>query len=705
MKHLIHSSKLPKPFSNSHLAYILQALKQQYTAELTSIQEASQAAAQALRQRLRRITGDRALGASGKSTASESSQPTTPVSAYPTSPTSGSAPFNSAPSTDSAPPGASYGSGTQSTANPHVAQPLMHQSSYAGSSPMSNLPLSASWGAPSAPVQMSMPAQTSQQTQGEPAQRSESQQAKQEPQYRDFESSQSFLPQQPVSAFPGAQSPAGDDDRSQVSRGASSFADSADSTTYQPSASQVDHSQQSHPADNSTSSTMPSMHTQGSNQAAYGDTSHLDMTSPLAVEQEVEANISRLNALDQVLPGDSDQRLFRGQSELASKPPRPAASFLGQQGGAKSGTYGLPVSGGLQDRTSSKASMMSAGSGYQADSDSNSDVQLEPQKSSLDSQTSPQLAQASATIPEHESAASEPPPESAAAATEADTEAEPEAKSGTHTSMLGRLGDTVWGAVEAITGHSTDSTAAEKGNNGEAEDEQVQAEALPKASQQAGHAKTGASAGDEAAQQPQLTGADSGYEAGEEGPVHAGPEGSLQHSPDQEAEQSSMSMATAPVGHSSGVTGRQTQPSSSWTDHNEPQLGSESAAESGAQHGVFSPSQQPLHVQTDAASSKRGISGVGDNQPGSASKRARGDSAVSKLINTFDSPRSGSFLDPRLVLYLPDFAHKQTPSASEATVHYTMSRQSLLACFQHVTFGTLNTLYLPLRQLCFMDSI
>ncbi|KAL0018112.1 hypothetical protein WJX79_001500, partial [Trebouxia sp. C0005] len=56
----------------------LQALKHQYTAELASIQEASQAAAQALRQRLRRITGDRALGASGKSTSSESSQPATP---------------------------------------------------------------------------------------------------------------------------------------------------------------------------------------------------------------------------------------------------------------------------------------------------------------------------------------------------------------------------------------------------------------------------------------------------------------------------------------------------------------------------------------------------------------------------------------------------------------------------------------------------
>ncbi|KAL0054820.1 hypothetical protein WJX82_002841 [Trebouxia sp. C0006] len=303
-------------------------------------------------------------------------------------------------------------------------------------------------------------------------------------------------------------------------------------------------------------------------------------------EQEVEANASLLNALDQVLPGDSDQRLFRGQSELASKPPRPAASFLGQQGGAKTGAFGLPASGGLQDRTSSKTSMMSAGSGYQADSDSNSDVQLEPQRLSLDSQTSPQLAQASSTTPEHESAASAPPPESTAAATDAETEAEPEAKSGTHTSILGKLGNTVWGAVEAITGHSTDSTAAEKSGNGEAEDQQLQAEALPKASQQAGDAETGTAAGDEAAQQPQLTKADSGYEGGEEGPVQAGPEGNLQHSPGQ---QGSMGMATAP---------------------------------------------------TDAASSKRGISGVGDNQPGSASKRPKGDSAVSQLINTFDSPRS-----------------------------------------------------------------
>jgi len=303
--------------------------------------------------------------------------------------------------------------------------------------------------------------------------------------------------------------------------------------------------------------------------------------------------------------------------------------------------------------------LMSAGSGYQADSDSNSDVQLEPQRSSLDSQTSPQLTQVSSTTPEHESAASAPPPESAAAATEAETDAEPEAKSGAHTSILGKLGDTVLGAVEAITGHSADSTAAQKGKNGEAENQQLQAQALPKASQQAGHAKTGTAAGDEAAQQSQLTKADSGYEAGEEGPVQAGPEGTSQHSPGQEAEQSTMSMA-APVGHSSGFTDRQTQPSSSWTDYNEPQLGSESAAESGAQHGVFLPSQQPLHVQTDATSSKRGISNVGDgdNQPGSASKRARGDSALSKLINTFDNPRSGTFLVQRHVSYLPDCAYK-----------------------------------------------
>lgn len=620
----------------------LQAVKQQYTAELASIQEASQAAAQALRQRLRRITGDRALGASGKSTSSESSQPATPVSAHPTSLSLGSAPFNSAPSTDSAPPEASYSSGALLTATSNVAEPLTHQSSYAGSSSMSNLPLSASWGAPSAPVQMSMPAQTSRQTHGESAQRSESQQ---EPQYRDFGSSQSFLPQQPISASPGTHSAAGDADRSQVSMGASAFADSADSTAYQPSASQKDHSQKSHPVVNSTNSIMPSMHTQGPNQAACGDTSRLDVTSPVAVEQEVEANTSRLNALDQVLPAESGQRLFKGQSELTSKPPRPAASFLGQQGGAKTGTYGLPISGGLQDRTSSKASMMSAGSGYQADSDSNSDVQLEHQRSSLESQTSPQLAQVSSTTSEHESAAAAPPPESATVATEAETDAEPEAKPVTHTSMLGKLGDTVWGAVEALTGHSTDSTAAEKGESEEAESRQLQTEALPKASQQAGHAKTGTTAGDGAAQQPQLTKADSGYEAGEEGPVQAGPEGTLQHS--QGAEQSTMSMAIAPVDHSSGFTDRQTQPSSSWMGYNEPQLGSESADEPGAQHGVFSSSQQPLHVQTDAASSKRGISGVGDNQPGSASKRARGESAISKLIDTFDSPGAEP-LSPRL---------------------------------------------------------
>ena len=612
------------------IAVAVQDLKQQYTTELASIQEASQAAAQALRQRFRRITADRALGASGKSTSSESSQPATPLSGFPNPspseeiPPSISAPAAATTSADTAPFAASHNSSSVSTAAPNNAQFHADSTSYAGPSTMSNMPLSASWGAAPAPAQMSMPAQSSQQPYGEYAQHSEPQRGQQEPQYRSFESAESFLPQQPYSA------------------------QTADSTAYHPAVSQAasaEYSQNSYPTDNSTSAYMPSTHAQEPKQAVHEESSSLDASLPAALGQEAEANNTHLPGLNQELLGESSPGFFRGQSDLASKPPRPASSFATQQGDAKSGTYGLPLSRGLHDQTSSKASMMSAGSGYQADSDSNSDVQLEPQTSSSGPQTFPGSQQAvdSSGVPQHELADTAPPPESSAAEAEADKEAEAEheseAKSGTSTSLLGKLGNTVWGAVEAITGHPTDSTAAEKDKTTAEDQQQLQAEPLAKASGQESHAKAGTAAEEEAAGEAQLTQADSGYEAGEEGPVQAGPEGTFQHSPDQEAEPDAMGIGSVPSGFGTSFTDARTQPSSHWTSYAEPQFASESGAESGAQSEQFPSSQEPLHVQTDAASSKRG---AGDDQPGSASKRARGGSAVAGLINTFDSPRSGT---------------------------------------------------------------
>ena len=140
----------------------------------------------------------------------------------------------------------------------------------------------------------------------------------------------------------------------------------------------------------------------------------------------------------------------------------------------------------------------------------------------------------------------------------------------------------------------------------------------------------------------ELTRLDSGYEAGEEGPVQAGPEGTAPHSPTSEQPSSA---TLSPHSHypSSSVAYSQPQVTQPPTQHAD---FSNSAAESAPQHdyaeGVEKRSPGPLHVSTDGSSSKRGISGVYDDQPGSASKRSKGESAVARLINTFDSPRSGT---------------------------------------------------------------
>lgn len=639
----------------------LQELRLQYTTELASIQEQSQAAAQALRQRLRRLTGDRALSVSGKSTSSESSQlasvpsadltsaaaaalePSAPgtvphagitasaakvdssAPATATVPYAGttaqaaSAAFPSAGSTaqaaQGAPGGASYGSALTSAASPssvvraastaghsnsglysgttHVAQPTIQPT-------LSNLPLSASWGV-SEPVQMSMPSQASQQSYMQPEDSAQSQRSYEQPQNADVNSS------------------------------------NAPQSDY--------HSQSYAPGGSSITSTV-SQFGVSQPQGSITDTRH----AGFGTSDQDSAFSNARSLIPEGYSPTSGQTQQSGQSAFravtdSNKPPRPASNFSGQQGIAKTGTAGGPA---LGDRLSSKASMVSQGSGYVADSDSNSDVQVEPQRPPLNSEFSlstPDTAVADKSAAGESFSAAKAPVAAASIADKgaagessaAAKEAEQEAGTGTPPSLLEKVGQSVWGAVEAITGqpHShqgtaggADTTSKEAGTAGELPTESSSSKTDKL------HGDTGAS------EVAELTQSDSGYEAGEEGPVQAGPEGTTPHSFTSE-QPSSATLNTHPHYPSSGIAYSQprvTQPQPQHADF------SNSASEPAAQHDYSRAAEKqspgPLHVSTDGGSSKRGISGVYDDQPGSASKRPKGDSAFARLINTFDSPRS-----------------------------------------------------------------
>lgn len=136
----------------------MQGLKQRYTAELESIQQQQAAAQLALRQRFKRLTGDRAaslgssstdLGASSKSTLSESetAQPAAGTASAPVDSTPAQALSTDHSSSYTTQP---YSAGTQEVAA-DTAQSAMPHILPTGSSAMSNQPLSASWGA--APLQ------------------------------------------------------------------------------------------------------------------------------------------------------------------------------------------------------------------------------------------------------------------------------------------------------------------------------------------------------------------------------------------------------------------------------------------------------------------------------------------------------------------------------------------------------------------------
>ena len=300
--------------------------------------------------------------------------------------------------------------------------------------------------------------------------------------------------------------------------------------------------------------------------------------------------------------------------------------------------------------------MLSAGSGYQADSDSNSDVPVDPQTAltNLSSPPSPTRTDAFAGAT-HTTAADEP---SKSDNQVPETGAESGQTPSTPSSMLGKIGDTVWGAVEAVTGHPTEPSESVDDSKASAQtaDADSPHAGLP-VSQTASTPHADSLSEPAAANEAELTQVDSGYEAGEEGQVQAGLEGPSQAAPERsptglESERSlngfkaslAVRTSTVPQPDAIGTSATGMQPPQHAASY------SESAAESGgvagSQDRYSAPTsgafQEPLHVHTDPANSKRGINGIGSEQPGSASKRAKGDSTVAKLINTFDSPNSGT---------------------------------------------------------------
>ena len=349
-----------------------------------------------------------------------------------------------AKSFDIPPVSASYGSSSLDSSASYVAQPAASQaSSYGGPGTISNMPLSACWGNP-APVQMPIPAQVPQQSYFECAPRAESQQAQQTPQYQNSGFSGSLAPQETYSGQAGLDATAVNTDRSQVSTAAPEM-ESHDSTPYHSSANQT--TSQDLPVE-SVEGYMHSSRMQ--EPATHADSSSLHQSAHSFPEQEAESSAHLQH--DLFIPGDTGRSI---QPETVSKPPRPASSFPGQQGVPKTGSFGVPAAGGLQESLGSKASMMSAGSGYQADSDENSDVQLEPQRSSLDSPYS---------LPGHQSrdVSTAPVPESAAAEAADEREGEVAAESdgvpSKPATLLGRLSNSMWGG-SGTTQHESDAAA------------------------------------------------------------------------------------------------------------------------------------------------------------------------------------------------------------------------------------------------------
>ena len=308
----------------------MQGLQQQYTAELESIQQQQAAAQQALRQRFKRLTGDRAaslggsstdLGASGKSTLSE---PDTARSAAAVDLTLAQATPTEHSSTFTAQP-VPYNSGTQGVAA-DTAQPTMPHSSYAGYSATSNQPLSASWGAaPPQTTEIDVPptvqpsmlppsiAQSSQHAELEFTQPAQQQPGFAQPHYSAF-----LLPQEGGHSHSTASTPALEASSQQLDP--HNYSPQAGRQTYQEPVAQSATESISHVAD--------------------GDHARTEAMSTHPSSPDVAPVFT-----------EADQRVSRNLPDL-SKPPRPASSLAGQQGLAKTGNVVQPSGVGmLHDRS------------------------------------------------------------------------------------------------------------------------------------------------------------------------------------------------------------------------------------------------------------------------------------------------------------------------------------------------------------------
>lgn len=358
--HTCHASVLLS--SSFPQAQVLQGLKQQYTEELTRLTEASQAAAEALRQRLRRLTGERAL--SGKSPAAAAAAATATGSSthrnlpagtadVPQSSTAAYVPA-SLPRSDSIQSAASTAGTTHTTGLGSTAAPAGLSSSWSATR------LSDSWGSIT-------PADT-------PGQQS------------DYAS----IPQ---------------------------FDQSQETSTFAPPAvSNLQHAE---------------------NEVSPG-----------------QAGQSAQHSMQSVPRTMSD-----------SKPPKPASSF-------QSGTYTdqqassrrqsmetAPTQPGvLPNQMGRKSSLMSAGSGYQADSDSNSDTQVEPG-------TLSRLAASSSNIPDN---TSEGFPDVSFSSTTAPVDTNQHTKADSPSSASGMRSAQLQGSADSETGH-----AAEESDSKQVESETV----------------------------------------------------------------------------------------------------------------------------------------------------------------------------------------------------------------------------------------
>lgn len=307
----------------------MQGLKQQYTAELESIQQQQATAQLALRQRFKRLTGDRAaslassstdLGASSKSTLSESetAQPAAGMAPAAVESTPAQAPSIDISSTYITPPAAPYSPGTQGVVAADTAQPAMPHTLPAGPPAMSNQPLSASWGA--APLQttaldqpptghLSMAPPSIAQSSSQHSELGVTQPAQQQPGLAQTHYPTPSMPQDMGSPHMTATSSAFGDSNNQL-----------DSSIY---------SQQ---ADRQIDPESVAQSTTDMSDSAGGD------------QARTEAVHSHPTSFGRAPVSTEAEGMSRNVPDL-SKPPRPASNLAGQQGLAKTGAGGQQPSG------------------------------------------------------------------------------------------------------------------------------------------------------------------------------------------------------------------------------------------------------------------------------------------------------------------------------------------------------------------------